>query len=121
MLSILKKKKSSPKVVVLGLDGVPYSLLMEYMSRGIMPKLSDLCSNHGMLMPMKSTLPEISSVAWSSFITGKNPGQHGIFGFMDIDRQTYSYTFPNFQSLRERPVWEREDIKTVALNINQTY
>src|SRR3990172_9211617 len=105
------KKKSSPKVVVLGLDGVPYSLLMEYMGRGIMPQLSEMCS----------TLPEISSVAWSSFITGKNPGQHGIFGFMEIDRQSYSYIFPNFQSLRERPVWEREGIKTVALNIPQTY
>jgi len=30
----MKKKKSSPKVVVLGLDGVPYSLLMEYMIPG---------------------------------------------------------------------------------------
>ena len=121
MFSLLKKKKSSPKVVVLGLDGVPYSLLMEYMSRGIMPQLSGLCSSHGSLMPMRSTLPEISSVAWSSFITGKNPGQHGIFGFMEIDRQSYNYTFPNFQSLRERPLWEREGIKTVALNIPQTY
>src|SRR3972149_10777128 len=121
MFSILKKKKTSPKVVVLGLDGIPYSLLMEYMNRGIMPHLSGLCSSHGMLMPMTSTLPEISSVAWSSFITGKNPGQHGIFGFMEIDRQNYTYTFPNFQSLKERPVWEREGIRTVALNIPQTY
>ena len=79
--TILKKKSSSPRVVVLGLDGVPYSLLIEYMSRGIMPQLSELCSSHGRLMPMRSTLPEISSVAWTSFITGKNPGQHGIFGF----------------------------------------
>lgn len=117
----MKKKMPYPKVVVLGLDGVPYSLLMEYMSRGILPQLSGLCSSHGMLMPMRSTLPEISSVAWSSFITGKNPGQHGIFGFMEIDRQSYHYTFPNFQSLRERPMWEREGIKTVALNIPQTY
>ena len=121
MFSFLKKKKSSPKAVVLGLDGVPYSLLMEYMSKGIMPQLSELCSSHGRLMPMRSTLPEISSVAWSSFITGKNPGQHGIFGFMEIDRQSYNYTFPNFQSLKERPVWEREGIKTVAVNIPQTY
>ncbi|HZX48042.1 MAG TPA: alkaline phosphatase family protein [Nitrospirota bacterium] len=121
MLSLFKKKNPSPKVVVLGLDGVPYSLLMEYMRRGIMPQLSGLCTTNGSLLPMRSTLPEISSVAWSSFITGKNPGQHGIFGFMEIDRQSYNYTFPNFQSLRERPVWEREGIKAVALNIPQTY
>ncbi len=121
MFTFKNKKNSSQRVVVLGLDGVPYSLLMEYMSRGIMPQLSKLCSSRGRLMPMRSTLPEISSVAWSSFITGKNPGQHGIFGFMEIDRQGYNYTFPNFQSLKERPVWEREGVKTVALNIPQTY
>ena len=71
MFSFLKKKKSSPKAVVLGLDGVPYSLLMEYMSKGIMPQLSELCSSHGRLMPMRSTLPEISSVA--KFLHNRKP------------------------------------------------
>ncbi len=70
---------------------------------------------------MKSSLPEISSVAWSSFITGKNPGQHGIFGFMGVDWQNYEYRFPNFHSIKEKPFWEKEDIKTIAFNIPQTY
>jgi predicted AlkP superfamily phosphohydrolase/phosphomutase len=120
MFNILKKHKKNRKVVVIGLDGVPYTLLMNYIKRGITPELSQLCAN-GKLFKMKSTLPEISSVAWTSFMTGRNPGEHGIFGFMEIDRQSYEYTFPNFQSLREQPVWEREDIKTVAFNIPQTY
>lgn len=109
------------KVVVLGIDGVPHSLLVSYMERGIMPNLSRLCPEGGRLYSMRSTLPEISSVAWSSFITGKNPGEHGIFGFMEIDRQSYDYTFPNFNSLKEKPFWEKTDVKTVALNIPQTY
>ncbi len=50
---------------------------------------------------MRSTLPDVSSVAWSSFITGKNPGEHGIFGFMEIDRHSYDYIFPSFISLNE--------------------
>ena len=121
MLSFLKKKKSSDrKVVIVGLDGVPYTLLVEYMEMGIMPELSQLCST-GKLFRMKSTLPEVSSVAWTSFITGKNPGEHGIFGFMEIDRQSYEYIFPNFSSLKEKPVWEKENIKTIAFNIPQTY
>ncbi|MGQ9570196.1 MAG: alkaline phosphatase family protein [Thermodesulfovibrionales bacterium] len=120
MFNILKKFKKDRKVVVIGLDGVPYTLLMDYIKRGIMPELSKLCIK-GRLLRMKSTLPEISSVAWTSFMTGKNPGEHGIFGFMEIDRQSYEYTFPNFHSLKEQPFWEREDIKTVAFNIPQTY
>lgn len=120
MFNILKKRGKDKSVVVIGLDGVPYTLLVDYMERGIMPEFSQLCKN-GKLYRMKSTLPEVSSVAWSSFMTGKNPGEHGIFGFMEIDRQNYEYIFPNFNSVKEQPVWEREDIKTVAFNIPQTY
>lgn len=120
MFDIFKKTTKDRKVVVIGLDGVPYSLLHDYMTRGIMPEFSKLCKS-GKLLLMKSTLPEISSVAWSSFITSKNPGQHGIFGFMEIDKQSYEYQFPNFNSLKEQTVWERDDIKTIAFNIPQTY
>ena len=120
MVNIFRKGKRDRKVVVIGLDGVPYTLLADYMERGIMPEFAELSKN-GKLYRMRSTLPEVSSVAWTSFMTGKNPGQHGIFGFMEIDRQSYEYIFPNFNSLKEKPFWEREDIKTVAFNIPQTY
>ncbi len=120
MFNLLKRHKKDRKVVVIGLDGVPYTILMDYMNRGIMPELSKLCMK-GKLFKMRSTLPEISSVAWTSFMTGKNPGEHGIFGFIEIDRQSYEYTFPNFHSLRVRPFWEIDDIKTIAFNIPQTY
>lgn len=108
------------KAVIIGLDGVPYTLLREYIERGMMPNLSGMCAE-GSLYRMRSTLPEVSSVAWSSFMTGKNPAEHGIFGFMEIDRETYEYTFPNFNSIREKPFWERGGLKTVAFNIPQTY
>ncbi|MEE8551997.1 MAG: alkaline phosphatase family protein [Desulfobacterales bacterium] len=120
MFKLFKRGKKNRKVVVLGLDGVPYSLLVDYMDAGIMPELSGLC-DRGSLLKMRSTLPEVSSVAWSSFMTGKNPAEHGIFGFMDINKQSYEYIFPNFNTLKERPMWERDDIKTVAFNIPQTY
>jgi len=119
LLSFLKRR-ARKRVVVIGLDGVPYSLLMEYMDRGIMPEFSGLCRD-GRLVEIRSSLPEVSSVAWSSFITGSNPGQHGIFGFMELDPQTYEYTFPNFYSLREAPIWERLGVRAVVFNIPQTY
>jgi predicted AlkP superfamily phosphohydrolase/phosphomutase len=113
--------RMAKKVVVLGLDGVSHSLITQYMQQGIMPEFSKLCRGGGQLVRMKSSLPEVSSVAWTSFMTGENPGEHGVFGFMELDRSNYSYTFPNFRSLKKRPFWERENLKTVALNIPQTY
>ncbi len=120
MFGLSRKNSKHKKAVVIGIDGVPCSLLEEYRKRGIMPELARLCEE-GQLMPMKSSLPEISSVAWTGFMTGVNPGRHGIFGFMEINHATYDYTFPNFSSLKERPFWERENIRTVAFNIPQTY
>jgi predicted AlkP superfamily phosphohydrolase/phosphomutase len=120
MFNFLKKRKKDRNVVVVGLDGVPYTLLVDYMERGIMPELSRL-SQTGKLYRMKSTLPEVSSVAWTSFMTGKNPGEHGIFGFMEIDKQTYDFIFPNFSSLKAPPIWVKDNIKAVVFNIPQTY
>jgi len=85
-----------------------------------MPKFKEILAQ-GVLLPMNSSLPEVSSVAWTSFMTGKNPGEHGIFGFMEVDRQSYEYRFPNFLSLKTAPFWETMDLSAVAFNIPQTY
>jgi predicted AlkP superfamily phosphohydrolase/phosphomutase len=114
------KCQHNNKVVIIGLDGVPYSLLQSYMAKGIMPRLKEMTAA-GRLLPLRSTLPEVSSVAWSSFMTGKNPADHGIFGFMELDRNSYEYRFPNFASLQAPTFWEELGLATVALNIPQTY
>lgn len=116
-MGLFKKRK---KAVVVGLDGVAHSLVLEYMGRGLMPEFSRLAEK-GRLLRMRSTLPEVSSVAWASFMTGKNPGEHGIFGFMEIDRQSYEYRFPDFGALREKPFWEKNGTRAVVVNIPQTY
>jgi predicted AlkP superfamily phosphohydrolase/phosphomutase len=114
------KKSLEKKAVIIGLDGVPCSLLSFYIKQGIMPHLKEIVSS-GTLMPMKSSLPEVSSVAWTSFMTGKNPAQHGIFGFMELDRNNYEYHFPNYFSIKSPTFWEELDVPTVAVNIPQTY
>jgi predicted AlkP superfamily phosphohydrolase/phosphomutase len=117
---IEKSKKSLKKVIIVGLDGVPYSLLQHYLDHGLMPKFARIVAQ-GRLVSMRSSLPEVSSVAWTSFMTGKNPGEHGVFGFMEIDQSSYEYYFPNFLSLKTAPFWEELDLSVVALNIPQTY
>ena len=117
---LMADRSFNKKAVIIGLDGIPYSLLESYMAQGIMPRLQEMAAS-GQLLPMCSTLPEVSSVAWSSFMTGKNPADHGIFGFMELDRTTYEYCFPNFGSLKAPTFWEELGLPTVALNIPQTY
>lgn len=78
----------------------------------------------GHLRPMKASLPEISSVSWSSFMTGTGPGEHGIFGFTELDPETYELRFPGFHDLRIPTFWDRlgrHGYRCVVLNQPSTY
>lgn len=75
------------RMVILGVDGMDPVLLRQYMDEGIMPNLSHLANRGGMQTLGTSTPPQ-SPVAWSNFITGMNPGGHGIFDFLALDRST---------------------------------
>ena len=72
-----------PRTILIGLDGVPFELLSDLAETGVMPNTKRLISS-GTFRKMQSSIPEVSSVAWSSMITGTNPGTHGIFGFTVI-------------------------------------
>jgi predicted AlkP superfamily phosphohydrolase/phosphomutase len=103
-MSLFKRKKKK-RVLVIGLDGVPYSLLVDLAQKGIMPATSKLIDS-GHLQRMKASLPEISAVSWTNFMTGTNPGTHGIFGFTDFKRDSYDLRFPNFLDLRKETFWD---------------
>ena len=107
------------KVIIIGIDGVPFELIGNFTSKGIMPNLKEIIED-SILKKMYSSIPEVSSVAWSSIITGKNPATHGIFGFTDISGD-YSIYFPNFKDLKSPPFWENFDKKIIIINLPSTY
>lgn len=116
-------RRKSMKVVVLGIDGVPCSLLREMAEKGIMPNMVRLIEA-GTLSPMNASIPEVSSTSWSTFITAVNPARHGIYGFMEIDPTDYGWRFPNFHDLKSRTIWElasEAGKKSIVINIPSTY
>ncbi|TDI84604.1 MAG: hypothetical protein E2O78_06015 [Caldithrix sp.] len=72
------------KVIVLGFDGIDPQLLSKYMAEGRLPNFSKLAQT-GDYKPLGTSIPPQSPVAWSNFITGMNPGGHGIFDFIHRD------------------------------------
>ena len=87
------------RVVILGLDGLDYSLTEKLLSQGKLPHLAAL-RDQGCFKPLATTVPSISPVAWSSFQTGVNPGKHNIFDFLTPDLRTYQ---PKLSSVEIRP------------------
>jgi predicted AlkP superfamily phosphohydrolase/phosphomutase len=111
--------KQNQQVVVIGIDGFAYTMIQKLIERGVMPNFANIVQT-GSLSRMKSTLPEVSSVAWSTFMTGCGPGEHGIFGFMELDSE-YGYRFPNFTDIKAPTIWEKLEIPSVIINIPETY
>ena len=108
------------RTVIIGLDGVPFGMVKDMTESGVMPNTASVIAD-GTFRKMISSIPEVSSVAWSSMITGKNPGEHGIFGFMDLFPNSYKMRFPNYSDLRTLPFWEQWQGKSVIINVPSTY
>jgi predicted AlkP superfamily phosphohydrolase/phosphomutase len=87
VLSCSGPRAAGPRVIVLGFDGLDYSLTRDLIAQGRMPNFKRL-ADRGSFAPLETTVPPQSPVAWSTFITGLDPGAHGIFDFIHRDPQT---------------------------------
>ncbi len=69
------------RVFIIGLDGGTFDLIRPFAEQGQLPTLKKLM-DEGAWAPLESTGPPVTASAWTSFMTGKNPGAHGLFDFM---------------------------------------
>lgn len=116
-------KQGKKRAVVLGIDGVPHTLLTRLMQSGEMPNMAKLVGE-GMLVRYNSTLPCVSSVAWSTYMTGANPGKHGIYGFVDRQPGSYKTFIPTSDHMKAETLWEylgRQGKRVVVMNVPVTY
>jgi len=91
------KTDTEKKVLILGLDGLDPHLMNMFMAQGKLPSFSRLRSQ-GDFKPLRTSDPPQSPVAWSNFITGMNPGGHGIFDFIHRNPETYIPAFSGTKS-----------------------
>ena len=109
------------KAAIIGLDGVPYDLLMDLAKRDIMPYTGELLKQ-GKITKARTSLPPNSAVSWSSIFTARNPGEHGIFGFTDFIENTYTVGYHHSMKLKAQPFWQKNhDKRTLIINLPATY
>jgi predicted AlkP superfamily phosphohydrolase/phosphomutase len=94
-------KETRLKVLVLGFDGMDPVLVRRYMNEGKLPYFKKLAAS-GSFLPLRTSIPPQSPVAWANFITGTNPGGHAIFDFVHRDPKNYLPIFSASQSLPAR-------------------
>jgi len=89
---VFGKQETQQKVLILGFDGMDPHLTSIWMDQGKLPAFKRL-RDQGDFCPLRTSIPPQSPVAWSNFITGMNPGGHGIFDFLKRDPQHYIPAF----------------------------
>lgn len=92
------------RAVVVGWDGATFDILKPMLAAGRMPHLAALLARgvHGRL---RSTVPPVTPVAWTSFATGTSPGRHGIFDALTLDPASHAVRFVSAAMRRVAPVW----------------
>ncbi len=111
------------RIIVIGLDGATFDVLDPLMQDGHMPHLQTVVGQ-GTSGILESTKPPITPAAWTTFMTGKGPGRHGIIDFEKYDVRTNTLAFNHTQAILEKTIWEilSEKGKRVgSINLPMTY
>jgi predicted AlkP superfamily phosphohydrolase/phosphomutase len=74
------------RTLVIGLDGATFDLIEPWARAGYLPTLARLIAQ-GVRGPLRAWPNLNSAAAWTSMVTGYNPGQHSIYDFGDAPPQ----------------------------------
>lgn len=110
-----------PKVIVVGLDGATLDLIVPWMDEGKLPILNRL-RKQGSSGILRSTIPPYSAPAWTSIVTGVNPGRHGIYDFFRTD--SLSFDLISSRQRRVPAIWNYLSAmgkKSLVINVPGTY
>lgn len=111
------------RALVVGLDGATFTVLRPLMEAGYLP-----CIQHafqrGMFGELLSTIPPITALAWPSFMTGQNPGKHGILGWQEPLNAAFERPWVSSRTLRQPKLWDRlgeSGMRLAIVNVPVTY
>lgn len=110
------------KLVVLGLDAADLDVMRPLMARGEMPHLARLMAE-GAAGVLHSTVPPVSAPAWASFLTGRDPGSHGLYSFV-VERGGGRMQLANVTDIHGPKLWDvaaAQGAKPVVVNVPVTW
>jgi len=114
----------SARLLILGLDGASWRLTQKMVADGRMPTLGRILAE-GSGGPLYSTIPDVSPTAWASFMSGKNPGQHGVYGFgMKVPGSYFLEPFSSRGRIPVQTLWgilSNKGKRVAVVNVPMTY
>lgn len=112
----------SVRTLLIGLDGATFTVLDDLTAGGspVMPFLAQLLAS-GARCTLRSTPNPLTPPAWVSLMTGRSPGQHGIFDFIHAEERgdDVFFTLYDARDCRVETIWSiagRQNRRVAALN-----
>jgi len=119
----MSKDTERLKVICLGLDGATLDLIVPWAAEGRLPNIKRVMVD-GCYGKLRSTIHPMSSVAWPSFMTGNNPGKHGIYDVTVQIPGSYDLRFTSGQLRKGRTLWgimSQFGKRVCVINVPMTY
>ena len=113
----------STNVVLIGLDGATFDVIKPLCDEGRLPNISTLM-REGTSGDLRSTIPPVTAPAFSSLLTGCNPGQHGVYDFYGRKSDSYNPEPQNGASIKAEAlpaIFSRQGRTTGTVNVPMTY
>lgn len=107
------------RTLLIGLDGATFTVLDPLMDRGVMPFLRDFVAG-GARASLRSVMPPLTPPGWTSLVTGRRPGQHGVFDFFQKeDPHSKYFRFVGSHDVNSATIWSlasEHGQRVIALN-----
>lgn len=123
-------KSGDRKVILIGLDGGTFNIINPFIEEGLLPNIASMM-NRGTYGILESTIPPVTAPAWASFMTGKNPGKHGVLQFFNfgsdmknVNVNIYNGNTTNYLSINEPTIFDYlkgTGKRVISINIPMTY
>jgi predicted AlkP superfamily phosphohydrolase/phosphomutase len=120
---VQKDNYQKNKILIIGIDGGTLDIILPMIKKNKLPTFEKLIKN-GSYGKLLSTVPPVTAPAWTSFITGTNPGRHGIFYFFNKDDENSKKRIVSFNNIKTKPFWRNlndNGFKVGLVNIPITY
>jgi Flp pilus assembly protein TadD len=98
------RRESGQRVLLVGLDGADWDLIDPMIERGELPRFASL-KRDGAWARMRSNVPTLSPLLWTTIATGKSPDRHGINDFLVADPRTGQRVPINSTFRRVKALW----------------
>lgn len=110
--------------VLIGLDGATFTVLEPLLAEGHMPFLKSFLAD-GVRGELLSTPHPLTPPAWTTMLTGRTPGNHGVYDFVrgEVRGNAAFFTLTNFRDIQCETVWtlvSRWGGRVMALNFPLT-